>query len=56
MGASEVEGRVLIAQEHQPSPPELYVRLVTAYSSHGISYVFSRLYGLYANSERLSPS
>ena len=36
----EVEGQVLIAQEHQPSPPELYVRLVTAYSSHGISYVF----------------
>ena len=29
-----------MAQEHQPPPPELYVRLVTAYSSHGISYVF----------------
>src|SRR5437764_10437817 len=25
----EVEGRVLIAQEHQPSPPEPDVRLVT---------------------------
>ena len=25
----EVEGQVLIAQEHQPSPPELYVRLLT---------------------------
>ena len=30
-----------MTQEHQPPPPELYVRLVTAYSSHGISYVFS---------------
>ena len=29
-----------MAQEHQPPPAELYVRLVTAYSSHGISYVF----------------
>ena len=36
----EVEGRVLIAQEHQPSPPEPDVRLVTASGSHGISYVF----------------
>jgi hypothetical protein len=36
----EVGGQVLMAQEHQPPPPELYVRLVTAYSSHGISYVF----------------
>ena len=29
-----------MAQEHQPPPPELYVRLVTASGSHGISYVF----------------
>jgi hypothetical protein len=29
----------LIAQEHQPSPPEPDVRLVTASGSHGISYV-----------------
>ena len=36
----EVEGQVLIAQEHQPSPPEPDVRLVTASGSHGISYVF----------------
>jgi len=36
----EVEGRVLIAQEHQLSPPEPDVRLVTASGSHGISYVF----------------
>ncbi len=36
----EVGGQALMAQEHQPPPPELYVRLVTAYSSHGISYVF----------------
>ena len=36
----EVGGQVLMTQEHQPPPPELYVRLVTAYSSHGISYVF----------------
>ena len=36
----EVEGQVLIAQEHQPSPPEPDVRLVTASGSYGISYVF----------------
>ena len=36
----EVGGPVLIAQEHQPPPPEPDVRLVTASGSHGISYVF----------------
>ncbi len=36
----EVEGQVLMTQEHQPSPPEPDVRLVTASGSHGISYAF----------------
>ncbi len=34
----EVGGQVLIAQEHQPPPPEPDVRLVTASGSHEISY------------------
>ena len=36
----EVGGQVLMAQEHQPPPPEPDVRLVTASGSHEISYVF----------------